>query len=97
MELSTEWSLIWLFTISVASAATALWDKLRARHHRWRVPERTLWLLSALGGAAAMWLIFRAIRHKTRHRRFMWGLPLLVVAQGTLLFVLWHEGWLVFA
>ena len=96
MEMSTEWALIWLFATSVAAAATALWDKFRARRHEWRVPERTLWLLAVLGGAAAMWMTFRLIRHKTRHRRFMWGLPLLMVAQAALLVFLWHKKCIIF-
>ena len=96
MALPVDWLAAWLCAASLAAVVTAVWDKSRARRHRWRVPERTLWLLAALGGAAAMFLTFRLIRHKTLHRRFMWGLPLLVAAQAALLYVFWHQQWVIF-
>ena len=56
-------------------------DKSRARRHRWRVPERTLFLCAALGGSAGaiggMWLF----RHKTRHWYFVVGMPVILALQ----------------
>ena len=81
MEIPFSWALAWWAAVSLTALLMAAWDKWRARRHGWRVPERTLWLVSALGGAAAMYLTMVLIRHKTLHRHFMIGLPLLVVAQ----------------
>ncbi len=75
--------------ISLLACVLTVWDKRCARRGRWRVPERTLFALALLGGAAAMLLTMRAVRHKTRHRRFMWGLPLIIAAQVALL-ILWQ-------
>lgn len=56
-------------------------DKSRARRHRWRIPERVLFLSAALGGSlgatAGMWLF----RHKTRHWYFVVGMPAILVLQ----------------
>lgn len=88
MKIPVSWGLAWLIAVSLMAVATTVWDKSRARRHKWRVPERTLWLVAALGGSLATYVTMLVIRHKTLHRRFMWGLPLLVVAQTALLVLL---------
>ncbi|HIW74911.1 MAG TPA: DUF1294 domain-containing protein [Firmicutes bacterium] len=73
--------LLYLCAVSLVSAAATVWDKHRAKAHKWRVPEATLLLLAALGGSAAMYLTMRAVRHKTRRRKFMVGIPVIFVLQ----------------
>ena len=72
----------WLCLISLAAVCVTVSDKKRARQHRRRVPESTLLWLAALGGGAAMYLTMRKIRHKTLHRKFMLGIPLIVLAEA---------------
>lgn len=96
MQIATKWALAWLIAASVMAIVVTVWDKRRARRQAWRVPERTLWLVSVLGGSVATYLTMCVIRHKTLHRRFMWGLPALVVAQTALLFFLWYKKCLIF-
>lgn len=57
---------LWLLAWSLAAFCVYAWDKRRARRGAWRVPERTLLLLSALGGAAGGCLAMRLCRHKTK-------------------------------
>lgn len=56
-------------------------DKRRARKGRWRIPERTLFLAAFLGGSvgaiAGMW----TFHHKTKHWYFVYGMPLILLAQ----------------
>ena len=73
--------LLYLAAVSLASGIITLWDKWKARHQRWRVPEATLLLLAALGGSLAMLITMRLIRHKTRKKKFMVGIPLIMVLQ----------------
>ena len=73
--------LCWIGFWSLTAAALAVSDKLRARRHAWRIPEMVLFLVSALGGSAAMLLVMMLIRHKTRHPKFMLGLPLMILLQ----------------
>lgn len=91
MRIPVSWAVAWLIAVSLMAVAVTVWDKSRARRQAWRVPERTLWLISTLGGAVATYVTMRVIRHKTLHRRFMWGLPVLIVAQAAILFALCYE------
>ena len=73
-------ALIYLAAISLVSAIVTVYDKLAAKKRpRHRTPEKTLLLLGFLGGAAAMYLTMLLIRHKTKHKKFMVGLPLFIV------------------
>ncbi len=47
----------------------------------WRVPEKTLLIISALGGSVAMLLTMLKIRHKTKHMKFMIGIPVIIAMQ----------------
>ncbi len=76
-----EWLALWLILINVLAWLLTVLDKSRARRGGWRVSEATLFTVAALGGAPLMLFTMHCIRHKTRHRRFMWGLPCLLVAQ----------------
>lgn len=60
-------------------------DKRRARRGAYRIPERTLLLWCACFGAAGGLLGMRTFRHKTRHKQFSVGIPMLLVVQLALL------------
>lgn len=68
--------------VSLLAAALTVSDKRRAKQHRRRIPERSLLLTGLIGGAPAMYLTMRLIRHKTLHRKFMWGLPAEIALQA---------------
>lgn len=67
--------------ISIVASAVTIIDKLRAVRHEWRIPENTLLLIAALGGSPAMLLTMLMIRHKTKHGKFMVGLPIILLFQ----------------
>ena len=56
-------------------------DKAKARRGAWRVPEKTLFLLPLLGGSVGALLGMLIFRHKTKHWYFVWGIPLILLAQ----------------
>lgn len=60
-------------------------DKRRAVRGRWRIPERTLLLSCACFGALGGLLAMRVFHHKTRHARFAWGVPAMLMVQAALL------------
>lgn len=60
-------------------------DKRAARRGSWRIPERSLFLLSILGGSPGMLLGMQIFRHKTKHAKFVWGIPLILLAQVLLI------------
>lgn len=71
--------------INIFAAVLTVLDKNRAKKHKWRVPEATLLTVSALGGSLAMYITMRAIRHKTKHLKFMAGIPVIIFLQILLL------------
>jgi uncharacterized membrane protein YsdA (DUF1294 family) len=66
---------VWAFTITVYDKHAA-----KKRPER-RVRETTLFAVSALGGSVAMLLTMLAVRHKTLHKRFMIGIPMIITIQ----------------
>ena len=59
-------------------------DKRRARRGAWRIPERTLILLAALGGSIGAYAGMRVFHHKTRHNKFKYGVPAIFVVQAAI-------------
>ena len=80
--------IIYFLTVNLLSVIICITDKIKAGRHSWRISEKTLWVLSLLGGSAGMYLTMKIIRHKTLHKRFMIGLPLLIIAQTIIVLVL---------
>ena len=56
-------------------------DKSKAKRRAWRIPEKTLFLLSIIGGSVGTWLGMYAFHHKTKHWYFVVGMPLILVVQ----------------
>ncbi len=72
---------ICLLIIEAVSVLLTVYDKAVAGHHRRRVPEQLFFILALLGGSLFMYLTMLLIRHKTKHKRFMLGLPVIIIAQ----------------
>ncbi len=71
----------WLILISLISVIVTVADKVKAKSGSQRVPEATLMLLSVLGGSFAMLVTMLIIRHKTKHPKFMVGIPVILLLQ----------------
>lgn len=71
--------LIFLAFISVVAVVMTIYDKAAAKSGKRRAPEKTLMLIGFFGGATAMYCVMQLIRHKTKHKKFMIGLPVFIV------------------
>ncbi len=80
-----EWIEWYGIGISVVAIVATVYDKWAAQHDCRRVSERTLFGIAIAGGTLAMYFAMRLVRHKTKHKRFMIGLPLIAAIQ----FALW--------
>ena len=74
---------LWGYLVLMNLIAFALYgiDKRRAKQGAWRISEYTLLLVALLGGSLGALLGMRYFRHKTRHRKFRYGVPLILLLQ----------------
>ena len=82
----TEIIIIYLAVINVATFFTFGIDKLKAKHAKWRIREAALLTLAVLGGSIGAWLGMKVWHHKTMHKKFKYGIPLIFLAQIALIY-----------
>lgn len=73
--------IFYLFIVNLLGFLAMFIDKQKARHHQWRIPEKTLFLLAFLGGSLGTTLGMNLFRHKTKHWYFKFGMPLILICQ----------------
>ncbi len=72
----------YLAVISIISVIVTIYDKWAAkRRPKKRIRESSLLALALVGGSVAMLATMLIIRHKTRHVKFMLGLPIVIAVQ----------------
>ena len=82
---------IYIGVISLISIILTAYDKHAAKKRPdRRVPEARLMLFSALGGSVCMYITMQLIRHKTKHIKFMLGIPLIMIAQAVALYAAYY-------
>ena len=72
---------VYLIVVNISSVAVYGWDKLSAKQGWQRVPEKILLLLALLGGSVGAMAAMTFFRHKTRHLKFIYGVPMIFVLQ----------------
>ena len=60
-------------------------DKWKAKKSKWRISEAALLLLAIIGGSIGALLGMKVWHHKTKHKKFKYGLPLILIAQIALI------------
>ena len=83
-----KFCVIYLIAINLLAVILCKYDKHNAKHKKRRVPEKVLFTVSFLGGSIFMYFTMMHIRHKTKHKRFMIGLPIIILLQFILIFYL---------
>ncbi len=73
--------IIYLIIMNVIGLVVMGIDKYRAIRDKWRIPEKTLFVVSLLGGSIGTWFGMYAFRHKTKHWYFVLGMPAILIAQ----------------
>ena len=80
--------IVYVAVISILSIIITIYDKKIAGTGARRISEKTLLVFSAIGGSVAMLLTMFAIRHKTQHKKFMIGIPLIMIVQAVLIYLI---------
>ena len=84
-------ALIYLAVINVLTFILYGIDKLKAKHSQWRISEATLIWLSVFGGSIGALLGINIWHHKTLHKKFTYGIPLILLTQIALIIYLLCE------
>ena len=74
----------YILVMSIVAFCVCGADKFAAQRQKSRVPEKVLFLLSALGGSVGMYLGMFTFRHKTKHWYFVVGIPAIILVQAAL-------------
>lgn len=77
-----------IYYLLVINAATFIIygiDKYKAKKAKWRISEATLLTMAAVGGSIGAWLGMKAWHHKTLHRKFKYGVPIILLIQIALM------------
>ena len=85
--------LIYLLAINVVTFFLYGIDKWKAKRAKWRISEATLLWLSVFGGSIGAWLGMKVWHHKTQHKKFQYGIPLILLAQIALVIYLLCRFW----
>lgn len=85
-----KYLLLYFLFINIVSVILCVADKLKAKTGGWRISEKTLFVASLIGGGVGMYATMKLIRHKTQHKRFMIGLPIIILIQCALLLWILH-------
>ena len=80
--------LYYLLVINILTFAVYGIDKWKARQGSWRISEATLLMLAVIGGTIGALLGMQVWRHKTMHLKFKYGLPLILLAQIALMYLI---------
>lgn len=75
----------YILVMSIVAFCVCGADKFAAQRQKSRVPEKVLFLLSALGGSVGMYLGMFTFRHKTKHWNFVVGIPAIILVQAALI------------
>ncbi len=82
-----KYCFIYFLVITTITAIITVYDKLAAKKlPKHRIPEKTLLILAISGGSIGEYLIMQLIRHKTKHKKFMIGLPVIIFLQAVIIF-----------
>ena len=71
----------YLLAVNIATFFLYGIDKYKAKKGRWRISEATLLTMAAIGGSIGAWAGMRLWHHKTMHKKFKYGIPLIIIMQ----------------
>ena len=76
--------LYYLLAVNIATFFLYGIDKYKAKKGRWRISEATLLLMAVIGGSIGAWVGMRIWHHKTMHKKFKYGIPVIIIFQVAL-------------
>ena len=81
--------ILYLLIVNAIGFILMLVDKIKAKKNLWRIPEATLFLVAVIGGSIGSILGMYTFRHKTKHIKFIVGMPLILAVQVIACILIW--------
>ena len=79
-----QYSMYYLFAINIVSFFLYGIDKYKAKKNKWRISEASLLLMAVIGGSIGAWVGMRIWHLKTMHKKFKYGIPVIIIFQVAL-------------
>ena len=76
-----QYSLYYLLAVNSLTFLLYGIDKYKAKKGRWRISEATLLTMAAIGGSIGAWAGMCTWHHKTMHKKFKYGIPVIIIMQ----------------
>ncbi|WP_027449027.1 DUF1294 domain-containing protein [Xylanibacter brevis] len=77
----SDWVLYYLLGVNILTFLVYGIDKSKAKRKAWRISECTLLMLAVIGGSVGALFAMRLFHHKTLHKKFRYGVPLIMALQ----------------
>ena len=74
----------YLLAVNIATFLLYGIDKYKAKKSKWRISEAKLLTMAAIGGSIGAWAGMRLWHHKTMHKKFKYGIPIIIILQVAL-------------
>lgn len=78
---TTKNIIIYFVVINLIGFLAMYIDKQKAKKGKWRIPEKTLFIITALGGGIGTIAGMYTFRHKTQKIAFVIGFPLITILE----------------
>lgn len=82
--------ILYIFIINLIGFLLMFIDKKRAIKHEWRISELSLITTAIIGGSIGSYIGMKYFRHKTKHAKFSYGIPLIIIIQMYLAIKLYY-------
>ena len=76
-----QYSMYYLFAINIVSFFLYGIDKYKSKKNKWRISEATLLMIAVIGGSIGAWAGMRLWHPKTMHKKFKYGIPVIIIMQ----------------
>ena len=79
-----EETICYLLAVNIATFLLYGIDKYKAKKNQRRISEATLLMMAVIGGSIGAWSGMRLWHHKTMHKKFKYGIPIIIILQVTI-------------
>lgn len=91
MNVLTYFGVIYFLLLNILGLISMGIDKRKARKHLWRIPEKSLFFIAILGGSIGSLSGMYLFHHKTKHKTFVIGIPVILVLQVILILTIIYK------